>query len=426
MTERRKKRFDAIEQKRHFGTIASVKLYYRITGVFLRKSMQAKDFCKEYPGKLAPIGGGLCAFVPNPLPDKVDFLGSVKNEHERALIALGKLGAIIPTLPNPELLTQPFMRREAVLSSKIEGTKTGVGQLYLFETETKLGSQMDEAEAADAREVWNYVLALEHGLKELPRMPVCNRLIRGMHEILMDGVTRERGQDPSPGQFRDRQVYIGKDGIDTARYVAPPESTVLSLMNSLELYINEEHPELPSLVKIALIHYQFEAIHPFRDGNGRLGRLLISLLLSSMNILEQPLLYLSAFFERHKEDYVSNLWEVSRSGNWRQWVSFFLQGVIEESHDAVDRARTLMALKETYRQRLQRPKKTSASALALVDFLFRWPIVSVPEVAKELDMTYKGALKNVEKLVALEVLKENKSRKWNKLYIASDIIKILA
>lgn len=387
--------------------------------------MKEKDFSRRFPGKLATIGGGLCAFVPDALPSRVDFLGSVKKDNEGALIALGKLGAIIPTLPNPELLTQPFMRREAVLSSKIEGTRTGVGQLYLFETETKLGSQMEKTQAADAREVLNYVVALEHGLKSLGTMPVCNRLMRDMHGILMDGVSRERSQDPMPGQFRDRQVYVGSGGIETARYVAPPESAVRDLMTSLEKYINAEHPELPSLVKIALVHYQFEAIHPFRDGNGRLGRLLISLLLASMNILEQPLLYLSAFFEKNKDAYVSNLWQVSSAGNWKQWVAFFLRGVIEESHDAIDRARALMAMRETYRQRLQRPRKAAASALALVDFLFHWPVVSVPEVAEELDMTYHGALKNVVKLVELDILRESKTRKRNKLYIARDIIKIL-
>jgi len=338
-----------------------------------------------------------------------------------------RLGAIIPTLPNPELLTEPFIRREAVLSSKIEGTRTEVGQLYLFEAEEKKGipTKRDSEEAKDAREVLNYVRALQHGLDSLKNMPVCNRLLRDMHRMLMDGVSRERGLYKSPGEFRDRQAYIGNGGIQTARYVAPPAAEVSALMGRLERYINLDQRELPTLVKIALVHYQFEAIHPFHDGNGRLGRLLVSLLLASTKILEQPLLYLSAFLARHKDDYVLNLWEVSRCGAWKEWVKFFLQGIIDESGDAVKRARNLTKLREKYREMLQQQRHAGTSHLNLADSLFHWPVVSISDVAEKLDMTYHGALKNVEKLKSLDILQEIPGRKRNKLYVVSEIIRIL-
>jgi Fic family protein len=387
--------------------------------------MNANQFSKRAPGRIIKTLGGICAFVPNPLPTTVDFLGDVRDETEGAMFSLGKLSSIIPALPNPELLTEPFMRREAVLSSKIEGTKTDVGQLYLFEAEEKIGTRRDKDELGDAREVFNYVVALQRGLEELKTMPVCNRLLRDMHRLLLDRVADERGVNKYPGEFRDQQAYIGSGDIQNARYVAPPASEVVSLMGNLEQYINNDQRTLPTLVKISLIHYQFEAIHPFHDGNGRLGRLLISILLASLGILEQPLLYLSAYFERHRDQYVQNLWEVSRAGAWKQWVSFFLRGIIDESEDAISRARRLMALREQYRQRLQRPKQAGASSLGLVDFLFHWPIVSVPEVAERLGMSYPGAQKNVEKLISLGMLEEITGRQRNRLYIAREVIKVL-
>ena len=357
----------------------------------------------------------------------MDFLPDIRDECELAMLSLGRLSAIVPNLPNPELLTEPFMRREAVLSSKIEETKTDVGQLYLFETEEKkgIGSTLDEEDSGDAREVFNYVVALQCGFDSLAKMPICNRLLREMHRKLMDGISDGRGKYKSPGEFRDRQAYIGSGSIETARYVAPAATNVPALMGQLERYINANQKALPTLVKIALVHYQFEAIHPFHDGNGRLGRLLVSLLLASTKILEQPLLYLSAFLARHKDEYVSMLWEVSRCGAWKQWVAFFLRGVIEESVDAIRRARALMELREQYRERLQGQRHAGTSHLSLVDFLFHWPVVTVSDVAEKLAMSYQGAVKNIEKLKGLKILQELPGRQRNKLYVATELIKIL-
>jgi len=226
--------------------------------------VDSTSFTKRSPGRLVNTPFGCSAFVPDKLPARLEFSRSIERANESALLALGELRAIIPGLPNPNLLTQPFMRREAVLSSKIEGTRTELEQLYLFETEEKTGSNL-VGEADDAREVHNYVRALEHGLERLSHMPVCNRLIKEMHGILLEGVSDARGQYKSPGEFRHAQAYVGSSDIRSARYVAPPATSVETLMGQLERFINDDKVRLPTLVKAAVIHYQFEAIHPFAD-----------------------------------------------------------------------------------------------------------------------------------------------------------------
>lgn len=386
--------------------------------------MDRKAFTKRSPGRLLDTPLGTCAFLPDKPPTRLSLPLAVSKVNEEALLALGELRAVIPGLPNPSLLTQPFMRREAVLSSKIEGTRTELEQLYLFETEEKTGAATGAA-ADDAREVYNYVRALEHGLRSLTQMPICNRLIKEMHGILLEGVSQGRGQYKSPGAFRQAQAYVGSSDILAARYVAPPAASVEPLMGQLERFVNDEKVPLPTLVKIAIIHYQFEAIHPFADGNGRVGRLLISLLLSERRILSEPLLYLSAYFERNKTEYVLHLWEISRDGRWDEWILFFLRGVASESADATNRAKTLLALREKYRGDLQKAKGTS-SLLALADKLFDWPVIDVSDAARALGMTYKGAQKNIEKLVARGMLDELIGRARTKLYVAKQIIRLLS
>lgn len=386
--------------------------------------MDPKAFTKRSPGRLVDTPFGGCAFLPDKPPMRLPLPLAIAKANEQALLALGELRAIIPGLPNPGLLTQPFMRREAVLSSKIEGTRTELEQLYLFETEEKSGAAAGET-AEDAREVYNYVRALEHGLRSLTQMPICNRVIKEMHGILLEGVSHVRGQYKTPGEFRQAQAYVGSSDILAARYVAPPPASVEVLMGQLEHFVNDEKVHLPTLVRIAIIHYQFEAIHPFADGNGRVGRLLISLLLAEWRILSEPLLYLSAYFERNKTEYVNHLWEVSRDGRWDEWILFLLKGVANESADATNRAKTMLALREKCRNDLQQAKGAS-SLLALADKLFEWPVIDVSEAARALGMTYKGAQKNIEKLVARGMLDELTNRPRNKLYVAKQIIGLLS
>src|ERR687898_1451233 len=312
--------------------------------------MQRKEFSSEAPGRLVTLGEGRWAFVPAALPPKLAYgppLVAALSEADRAL---GELAGLGRTLRNPYLLTRPFLRREAVLSSRIEGTQASLVDLYAFEVESPL---FDEPERRDdVHEVQNYVRALEHGLERLEELPISVRLLREMHAVLMEGV---RGAQRDPGEFRRVQNWIGPPGaeISEASYVPPPPGEIPATLGALERYVHED-TGLPPLVDIALVHYQFEAIHPFLDGNGRIGRLLITLMLIERDLLPEPLLYLSAYFERHRGAYYDHLLAVSQKGEWEEWLLFFLRGVSVEARDASLRAGKLFDLRETYRQRLKR------------------------------------------------------------------------
>ena len=325
-------------------------------------------------------------------------------------------------MPNPNLLIQPFIRREAVLSSRIEGTQTDIQNLYAYEIQqlALFGEKAMELEA-DAHEVSNYVRALEYGLKRVKKLPVSLRLIRELHEHLMKGV---RGERARPGYFRDSQNWIGARGcaLADATFVPPPPPEMNQTLDAFEKYLHADDP-LPPLVRLACVHYQFEAIHPFLDGNGRIGRLLISLLLSEWDLLPQPLLYLSAYFERRRDTYYDSLLAVSERGAWREWVLFFLQGVSEQARDALIKAKKLQDLQHTWHQRVTQAR-SSALLPRLIDHLFSSPIVTIPHVEKLLNVTYHSAKLNVDKLVAAKVLVPTEAR-HNKAFIALDILKII-
>ncbi len=269
------------------------------------------------------------AFVPHPLPPTLDWHDKrLRLTLSQADHALGELAGLGRTLPNPHLLIAPFMRREAVLSSRIEGTRTGLGDLYAYEKGYRpLPYGTGLSPEADTEEVANYVRSLEFGLERVAQgQPISQWLIRGLHDRLMAGV---RGAHHQPGEFRTVQNFIGPDNnLHHAKYVPPPPMQMRQCLADLEAYITAD-PEEPALVRLAFIHYQFEAIHPFEDGNGRIGRLLLTLLLVSWNLLPLPLLYLSAYFERYREDYYARLRAVSERGDWSAWVVFFLNGVAD-------------------------------------------------------------------------------------------------
>jgi Fic family protein len=274
----------------------------------------------------------------------------------------------------------------------------------------------------DVLEVANYVSALEYGLKRLAKLPVSTRFMRELHEILMRGA---RGEHLTPGEFRRSQNWIGPPGclLKEATFVPPPVEEMKEALSALERYIHAE-PSLPPLVRMALIHYQFEAIHPFLDGNGRIGRLLITLLLCADGVLPQPLLYLSAFFERYRSEYYRLLLEVSQLGNWTAWIAFFLRGVAEQSVDALNRAHQLQQLSTQYRDML-RQRKASANLLQLAELLFRTPVLSPKSVAEALKLTYMAAQKNIDKLVDAGILKETTGRKRGRTYVAQQVMEIL-
>jgi len=379
--------------------------------------MQTSSFQKNKPGALVKNAEGYWAFVPSRLPPKLELTWDLAREISRADRKLSELAGTARTLPNPHLLIEPFSRREAVLSSKIEGTVASLSDLLSFEA---LGTV--PSDRSDVREVANYVGALEYGLKRVRELPVSLRLMRELHERLMKGV---RGENLTPGEFRKRQNWIGDPGcrIEDASFVPPPVPDMMAALHALESFIHDES-HLPPLVKMAVMHYQFEAIHPFLDGNGRIGRLLIVLLLVTEKLLPQPLLYLSAFFERHRSDYYRLLLEVSQKGNWTEWVVFFLRGVAEQSADAIQRANRLQQLGTQYREKLQ-VSRSSATLLKLTDHLFLRPVINVSRAMTVLKLSQPSAQANIDRLVHEGILVEVTGRQRGRIYVADKIIAVV-
>jgi cell filamentation protein, protein adenylyltransferase len=330
--------------------------------------------------------------------------------------ALGKLAGAGEMLPNPHLLIGPFVRREAVLSSRIEGTIANEEDLVLFRVDPEVADRRP-----DTREVRNYVTALEYGLKRLNELPVSLQLLKELHSRLLKGV---RGENKSPGEFRDRQNFIGTPGMPLAdaRFVPPPVAEMHEALEAFEKFLRAPS-DRPFLIDLALLHYQFEAIHPFRDGNGRVGRLLIPLLLCERNILTKPLLYLSAYLEQHRSQYMDLMLAVSQRGEWERWIEFFLHGVAEQAMDGVERTTKLMALWQEYRKRLQ-TARMSILAQNLVDELFKQPAMNVGLAQQVLKVSFASAQNNVMRLVKLGILKEVTGRKRDRIFLAPEILQL--
>jgi Fic family protein len=381
--------------------------------------MNPADFKAPKVGKLVPTIQGV-AFVPAPLPPDLLDLAPLVPSVARATHALGELSGIGRTLQNPYLLIRPFMRREAVASSKIEGTVTTLTELFLFEVDQEKGGA-----TTDTREVLNYVRALEHALSRLDKLPISSRLIKEAHKILMRNVEKHRGAAIIPGEYRTDQNWIGARLIENARYVPPPPNEAIEAMSDLEKYINKLDDSLPTLIHLALIHYQFEAIHPFPDGNGRVGRLLIPLILCERKEISQPLLYLSTYFEKHYDEYIDNLLAVSQFGLWGRWIEFFLSGVEEACKDAITRAQTLLDLQQTYRQKIQRAR-SSALLGRLIDSLFEHPAISVPYTAEKLEISYNAAKHNIEVLIEHQILRPSSADTRPKYFVASEIVSVMS
>ncbi len=380
--------------------------------------MRKEDFIDSAPGRLVQTPEGQWAFVPDPLPPKLELDAKTVLLLSEAHEALGQLAGVGQMLPNPHLLIGPFLRREAVLSSRIEGTITTAEELLVFEA-----SPSEEPTTPDVREVANYVKALERGLTRLKELPVCLRLIRETHAQLLEGV---RGEARRPGEFRESQNFIGQRGqpVEEARFVPPPVPEMNKALDAFERFLHTP-TELPFLIQLALIHYQFETIHPFMDGNGRIGRLLIPLLLCERGNLPQPLLYLSGYFEQNRDAYSDRLLRVSQTGAWSEWVQFFLQGVNDQSKDAVRRSTRLLNLWQQYRDKMQ-AARSSALLLQLVDELFAFPAVTITYAQRQLGVTYRSAQLNVQKLVDAGILKEQTGRKRKRIFTAPEIVAIIA
>jgi len=379
--------------------------------------MQPTDFTNRKSGRLIKHQRGYWAFVPNPLPPEIELSWKLAGEISTADRGLSELAGVARTLPNPHLLIRPFLSREAVLSSRIEGTQASLSDLFFFEA-----AKVPPTPESDVREVRNYVGALERGLKSLDKLPISTRLLREMHQELMSGV---RGEHLTPGETRTSQNWIGPSGctLNDAKFVPPPPEEMQDTLSDLEKFIHAPSP-LPLVVRLALVHYQFEAIHPFLDGNGRIGRLLIVLLLCNEKVLPQPMLYLSAYFERNRKEYYRLLFEVSRDGSWQEWISFFLRGLAEQSRDAISRSDQLLKLWRDYRQSVQ-TSRSSALLLTLIDELFDRPYLTFSRAKTLLGVTFRSAQLNVLKLVNAGILEEVPGRNYGRIFIARKIVSIL-
>ena len=377
--------------------------------------MRTEDFTNDASGRLVKSTLGVLTFVPNPLPPVLQFDASLVRLIANAERALGGLNGVGQGLPNPKLLIVPFLRREAVLSSRIEGTVTDVGQLYLFEADPT----RDHPD--DALEVRNYVTALDYGLEAIRNgSPINLKLLRELHSLLLAGV---RGQDKNPGVVRTRLVGIGGSNIPSAKYVAPCHTLLPELLNDLFAFLARDL-ESSIVVELALLHYQFEAIHPFNDGNGRIGRLLLTLRLAERQVLSQPLLYLSAFFEKERQAYYDGLYRVSTRGDWTTWIEFVALGIAEEAHDAQLRAASLLALRDDYR-RLVGSLVRSGTAIQLVDSLLVTPYVTIAQAAEIMGVKFSTAKRTVDTFVQAGLLAEITGQARNRLYCAQAVIDLV-
>ena len=364
-------------------------------------------------GQLVPIGNGQRAFVPHPLPRSVSLTSALVYRLDEASRAVATLAGVGETIPNPHLLTQPFMRREAVLSSRIEGTQASLSDLYLYEASRRA--------RGDVLEVRNYVAALEEGMALLDELPICLRLVNRLHATLLSGV---RGERMRPGEIRDRQVWIGGEDtpLEEARFVPPPPSHVHEAMADWEGFANEDL-RMPPLVQCALLHYQFEAIHPYLDGNGRIGRLLIILFLCARSVLPVPLLYLSAYFERDRQTYYDRLLDVSVTGDWIAWLDYFLEGVIRQARDSLSRARQIRELQEEHRSILL-ARRSTANVLALADLLFTRPYITAPVASEILGITNAGARRILDRLTEAGLVSLIPDS-WPRVYVAQELVNII-
>jgi Fic family protein len=377
--------------------------------------MDPRQFRSSAAGRVVRTPEGYDAFVPAALPPELDYGKDLVLALSRADAALSELSVAGEQLPNPHLLIAPYLRQEAVLSSRIEGTRTTLSELLMDE----VAAAPTERDPAELREVRNYIDALEHGLARLDDLPLSLRFVRELHERLMQGV---RGAHVTPGEFRRSQNWIGPPGstLATATYVPPPIDEMTRALADWELFLHDR-TSLPDLVQCALMHEQFEAIHPFLDGNGRVGRLLITLFLTERGRLTQPLLYLSAYIEAHRSEYYDALLRVRTDGDWQGWLLFFLTGVRDTAVRATTQARELMCIREEYRQKVERRPK----AVALVDQVLKAPYMTVAEAQRLLGVTNPTARTAVQRLVEVGLLEEVGGRKWRRLYVARAVMDAL-
>jgi Fic family protein len=355
---------------------------------------------------------GYKAFIPKPLPPVPEIIMDQEmwTLLSQADLALGRLDGATDALPNPDLFVFMYVRKEAVLSSQIEGTQASLIDILEFESQAL---QPDNPQ--DVAEVVNYISAINYGLERLKQLPVSLRLIRDIHQELMKGV---RGSERNPGEFRRSQNWIGAGGCTLAQatYVPPPPHEMLQALDNLEKFLHSPQP-IPTLIKIGLAHAQFETIHPFLDGNGRIGRLLVTFLLCEGNVLRRPLLYISYYFKKHRSEYYDRLQAIRNSGKWEDWLKFFLCGVSEVAQEAAATARKIVNLKEEHRQLvLNKMGRRSGNAITLLESLYFRPIFTVEQAATTTNLSYPNANTLIKELRDIGLLQEVTGQKRNRAF----------
>lgn len=366
-------------------------------------------------------GETIRAFIPHPLPPEPPLQLTARRQQllERATLALGRLDSVTLLLPEPDLFLYAYVRREAVLSSQIEGTQSSLAQLLLFELEEAPGVPVD-----DVAEVSNYVAALDHGLKRLQEgFPLSNRLIREMHAILL---AHGRGSEKSPGEFRRSQNWIGGTRPGNAYFVPPPLDHVQDCMAALERFLHGEGNPYPVIIKAALAHVQFETVHPFLDGNGRIGRLLIAFVLHHDRLLSQPLLYLSLYFKQHRAEYYRLLDLVRTEGDWEAWLDFFLEGVEQTATNAVETAKRLLALFQKDEQKIQQSQRSASTTLRVFQVLCERPLATLNQVCERTGLSFPAAAKAMHILENLGIVREVTGQRRNRVFAYQDYLNILS
>jgi Fic family protein len=368
-------------------------------------------------GTLATTILGQKAFIPSPLPPVVDMseLHQVLSEADQKL---GELRGIGHYLSNPYLLIRPLQRKEAIASSNIEGTYTSLSDLLLLESGAK-----DSSISTDTLEVHNYVRALQQAIELLGEIPISNRLLTETHKTLLMGLPKSRTGYYEPGEYRKEQNFIGSSkDVSKSRFNPPPPPVHLDCMRELEAFVNDPKMcGLPPLLYISLIHYQFEAIHPFPDGNGRVGRMLIPLILRTKDLMDQPLLYMSQYFEDNRDEYINLMFNVSATSGWVEWITFFLRGVSVSCDKTITTIQRVRELQDQYKSKCQQAR-SSALLVKIIDYIFEKLFVTVPDIQALTGTSYTAAKNNVDKLIKLGILHEFFRAGRLKFYFATDLM----
>jgi Fic family protein len=379
---------------------------------------------RELQGKyvtISTVGEKAQAFVPSSLPPRppIDWTPELRSKFDQALLALGRLDSVSTLLPDTSLFLYMYVRKEAVLSSMIEGTQSSLSDLLLFELDQEPGVPLD-----DVREISNYVAALDHGLRLMKDgLPLSLRLFREIHGVLL---SKGRGSNQTPGEFRRSQNWIGGTRPSNAAFVPPPAEEVLACMGDLELFLHDQPESTPALLKAALAHVQFETIHPFLDGNGRLGRLLITLLLCDQKVLREPMLYLSLYFKTHRQYYYELLNNVRLTGDWEAWLDFFAEAVIVTATQAVQTSQQLLDLSRQDRDQINDLGRATASTLQVHRALMEHPIATSSSLVKKTGITPATVNKALRHLERFGIVKELTSQKRNRLFSYEGYIEIMS